>query len=764
MKKTILIFLFVAQFTLPSLINSQINQDWKWSNQFPQGNALMWVKMWDANNWYAVGNNGTFMKTTNSGQNWYINHKASALYGSGEAANLYCGYFFNQNTGFVAGTNTILSYYSGGGVYKTTNGGVTFDSVPGFRYDKPISYYQMYFVNNNFGYIVGYYWEGGVNYPIICKTNNGGQTWTNIGQNITVQNVKARGVYAWDTTNVIVCANYGEVFKSTDAGQTWNYTITGNSADLTKVKFVDANTGFTCGGNSTFRYTTNGGVSWTVPTGVPSGTFYDINYCNNSNGLNVFLSGNNYYIYRTTNLGVSWDTIKMYQTNLPSANEIYSSDISSNGDTILSVGYFGNINRTVGLSNRTNISKNIKGGIIYDVWAQGSGSGNVITVGTYTSSSIFARDQITRSTDGGLSWSVSTYSGVSRPTFNCIQMINDNTGWVVGTYSSVYKTTNGGATWDSVGVNGMSNNVVLSKVFFVNENTGWLFASSFPSTDSNTNFKTTDGGTTWTKSMIQNSKHNIMSASFVDANTGWVVDNKTGRPYKTTDGGSTWSQQSVIDNATMYTYDIQMLNANTGYFCGGVRRVYKTTNGGTLWDTCSTPNLNTNGTLYGLHFINANTGVTVGNNGITFITTNAGANWTLENTASGMLHNVYMTPNGKMFAVADMGQILKNESIITGIESNTTGIPNSYFLSQNYPNPFNPTTTIQFGLPKAGIVSLKVFDITGREIDNIINNLYVNPGTMKVTFDGSKLSSGVYFYSLYTDNKLVLTKKMLLIK
>jgi len=90
-------------------------------------------------------------------------------------------------------------------------------------------------------------------------------------------------------------------------------------------------------------------------------------------------------------------------------------------------------------------------------------------------------------------------------------------------------------------------------------------------------------------------------------------------------------------------------------------------------------------------------------------------------------------------------------------------IPNYYSLSQNYPNPFNPTTTIKFGLPKAGNVKLVVFDILGREVATLINNEFRDVGTYTVNFDASALSSGVYFYRLESGD-FSQTKKMLLVK
>ncbi|HEY5122112.1 MAG TPA: C25 family cysteine peptidase, partial [Ignavibacteria bacterium] len=82
-----------------------------------------------------------------------------------------------------------------------------------------------------------------------------------------------------------------------------------------------------------------------------------------------------------------------------------------------------------------------------------------------------------------------------------------------------------------------------------------------------------------------------------------------------------------------------------------------------------------------------------------------------------------------------------------GVSNLTTGIPNSYSLSQNYPNPFNPATQVKYDLPKEGFVTLKVYDVLGREVSKLVNEVKT-PGSYIVDFDGTSFSSGVYFYKL----------------
>jgi len=89
-------------------------------------------------------------------------------------------------------------------------------------------------------------------------------------------------------------------------------------------------------------------------------------------------------------------------------------------------------------------------------------------------------------------------------------------------------------------------------------------------------------------------------------------------------------------------------------------------------------------------------------------------------------------------------------------------IPKNFNLYQNYPNPFNPTTNIQYDLPKDNFVSIKVYDLLGKQIAELVNE-YKQAGSYLVSFDASKLASGIYFYKIET-REFVQTKRMLLVK
>lgn len=99
----------------------------------------------------------------------------------------------------------------------------------------------------------------------------------------------------------------------------------------------------------------------------------------------------------------------------------------------------------------------------------------------------------------------------------------------------------------------------------------------------------------------------------------------------------------------------------------------------------------------------------------------------------------------------------KNINFNDGIDKIT-----SYDLSQNFPNPFNPTTTINYQLPQNGFVTLKIYDILGKEVATLVNE-QKSTGRYSVNFDASNLSSGVYIYQIHI-NDYVSSKKLLLLK
>lgn len=118
--------------------------------------------------------------------------------------------------------------------------------------------------------------------------------------------------------------------------------------------------------------------------------------------------------------------------------------------------------------------------------------------------------------------------------------------------------------------------------------------------------------------------------------------------------------------------------------------------------------------------------------------------------------------SGDIFAGTNGGGVFRSVESTTSVEEIDGMIPSSFALHQNYPNPFNPSTRITYTIPRSDFITLKVYDILGREIKTIVSE-FQKAGNYSFHFDASKLSSGVYFYSLQAGD-FDETKKMVLIR
>lgn len=153
--------------------------------------------------------------------------------------------------------------------------------------------------------------------------------------------------------------------------------------------------------------------------------------------------------------------------------------------------------------------------------------------------------------------------------------------------------------------------------------------------------------------------------------------------------------------------------------------------------------------------------------------TNWNANETVTKTFTTTINSAWIDINCNFQAfvykdasplyMAEIQQVKRNT--VTGpleVTSSGNEIPLKYELSQNYPNPFNPVTNIKLSVPKSGFATLKIYDVTGKEVSTELNE-FIQAGYYNAVIDGSKLTSGIYFYK-FTVNNFTETRKMILIK
>jgi photosystem II stability/assembly factor-like uncharacterized protein len=330
-----------------------------------------------------------------------------------------------------------------------------------------------------------------------------------------------------------------------------------------------------------------------------------------------------------------------------------------------------------------------------------------------------AVDSIFITTNGGLNWILRNVNSTYYSSERKIDFPEFNTGYYFSSY--IYRTTNNGISWTPYSTSLSS----LKGMSFPTAQTGWICGTyHFPYPPGvGTNYAevhmTTNGGANWTvQSSTQELSYSVYRVFFRNVNTGYKNDANSPSISRTVNGGSSYSGLTEFGNYLNY-YSMTYPSANTGWFLGA--RVMKTTNGGANWTQMSTPHTAT--TYSGIHFANDLTGWLVGTGGIIIKTTTGG---------------------------------------IVEVKYISSEIPDKYFLSQNYPNPFNPTTIMRFQIKDLKLVTLKVYDILGKEIATLVNEK-LKAGEYETTFDGSAFPSGVYFYKLETDGYSK-TKRMILLK
>jgi hypothetical protein len=117
---------------------------------------------------------------------------------------------------------------------------------------------------------------------------------------------------------------------------------------------------------------------------------------------------------------------------------------------------------------------------------------------------------------------------------------------------------------------------------------------------------------------------------------------------------------------------------------------------------------------------------------------------------------------GNDFGKSELAEVMKFRTLVSTGVNDDDGMPKTYELNQNYPNPFNPTTIIRFALPESGLTSIKIFNVLGQEITELVNR-EMSKGYHSVEFNAENLPSGIYLYILRS-NSHVLSKKMMLVK
>src|ERR1039458_9754227 len=697
--------------------------------------------MVDQNTAWFVGDYQSLIKSTDGGMTWVTKFQSdTSIYHANDI------YFVNSTTGFVG--------CSRGQILKTTDGGESWSklTIPG----TVDSIVKVHFFDANLGFALA---DSGTssssNKSIIYKTTDGGTTWT-ITATIT-------GCYMYNmdfssTTTGIAIGNTGYLYYTTD-GATWNKapnptlpsSIIYSRTDQWGLKFISPTSAVSCGWGSTavgfqptiFLKTTNAGATWTYLNqenqNLAYVNFYSLYFKDSLNGIST--GGATYpgtVICRTTDGGTNWVPLPSVSGFSPSVVIGFNNKViisGGSGEIILSSD-FGGSWITVNQHPRSTLSSiNIINNNIYSCGYDGT---------------------FFKSTDLGTTFNMSYIVAANKCLWSKgIYFLNENLGYAASQKGQALKTTDAGNSWTQILRDSSSNTINNQGLYFINENIGFVVGNIASNVD--IIYKTTNGGGSW--SSVQNiAFQNLNCVAFADSVHGAAGGNKSAILF-TTDQGVSWKTATVNTTDQLAINAINFYNGLNGIAVGS-SIILKTTDGGATWNRIT---VSTSANLSSVCY-SGSTFYTVGSK-YCFKSTDDGNTWQnimdtvfAVNNYSTILNSVAIDNSGFLW-IAGSGGLLTNTPL-TGIKKDAVQ-PGSFNLGQNYPNPFNPSTNISFTIIQHGFVTLKLFDILGREV-RVIYKGEMAAGMHTINFNAGNLASGNYIYSLQVNDQFTCRKMTLL--
>ncbi len=618
--------------------------------------------------------------------------------------------------------------------------------------------------------------------PVDCGLTN---TWVN---SLAVAPNNAGGV------NIYAGTDDG-VFLSTNGGTSWTSTDTSLADPVVDALAADGANVF-AGTMSGVYMSTNNGSSWALKDSGMSAISHvqglAVAPSNGSNPASIYAAAYD-GIYLSTNNGSTWSNTE----------NVMASALAINGNEVIAGGvraiFISTDNGKSWTSHDLNVSE-IWGLVAYS----DEKGGETLLAGTSYG--------VYRSTDKGLTW---RSSGITAQSIRCFAFMGSNI--LAGTTQGIYASVDGGTSWSDTSGGLADYSIDALAISGTNIFAGAATNGVFLSTDDGTTWKAVNNGLTDTLviSLAVSGPNIFVGTSYFGGIfcrcsldsvpvAGYGV-------YLSTDGGGKWMP---VDSGLPMTSVNVLFPSGANLFAGTNNGVYISTNGGGFWVPLNNGLNDQQVKCFAFDSSNLYAGTSTG----VYLSTDNGNSWRLlnsgmldintilvsgKNLLAGTLQGVFQstdygatwhaasdgmmeymgdyaevpwvnalavipdsvwTGSSNVLAGTDLSGVWRRplSEMIDGVKDAKGGTPGVFSLRQNYPNPFNPTTTIGYELSANSFVTLKVYDVLGRQVAILINERE-DAGSHSLRFDASKLPSGVYFYRLQAGSSTA-TKKLLLLK